>query len=111
VGGSLNGAGDRGGGGPGYGDGRARQCVCDGLSLGSGTGFDYATIKYNSSGTQQWVDRYNGPGNGNDEIVSPGAIAIDGSGNAYVTGESTNLNGDYDYATIKYYSCWPACSN
>jgi len=82
-----------------------------GESTGSGSGYDYATIKYNSSGTQQWVDRYNGPGNGNDEIVSPGAIAIDGSGNAYVTGESTNLNGDYDYATIKYYSCWPACSN
>ena len=82
-----------------------------GYSTGSSSGFDYATIKYNSSGTQQWVDRYNGPGNGNDEIVSPGAIAIDGSGNAYVTGESTNLNGDYDYATIKYYSCWPACSN
>src|SRR6266511_3025956 len=81
-----------------------------GESMGSGSGYDYATIKYNSSGTQQWVDRYNGPGNGDDKIVSPGAIAIDASGNAYVTGESTNLNGDYDYATIKYWSCWPACT-
>src|SRR6266498_3673623 len=104
--------------GPGNGDDDARAVAIDGsgnvyvtgYSLGSGSGFDYATIKYDSSGTQQWVDRYNGPGNGDDKIVSPGAIAIDASGNAYVTGESTNLNGDYDYATIKYWSCWPACT-
>src|SRR6266511_272811 len=81
-----------------------------GESMGSGSGYDYATIKDNSSGTQQWVDRYNEPVNGDDKIVSPGAIAIDASGNAYVTGESTNLKGDYDYATIKYWSCWPACT-
>src|SRR6266540_2772802 len=104
--------------GPGNGDDDARAVAIDGTgnvyvtghSLGSGSGFDYATIKYDSSGTQQWVDRYNGPGNGDDKIVSPGAIAIDASGNAYVTGESTNLKGDYDYATIKYWSCWPACT-
>ncbi len=104
--------------GPGNGDDDARAVAIDGsgnvyvtgYSLGSGSGFDYATIKYDSSGTQQWVDRYNGPGNGDDKIVSPGAIAIDASGNAYVTGESTNLKGDYDYATIKYWSCWPACT-
>src|SRR6266511_1601778 len=104
--------------GPGNGDDDARAVAIDGsgnvyvtgYSLGSGSGFDYATIKYDSSGTTQWVDRYNGPGNGDDKIVSPGAIATDASGNAYVTGESTNLNGDYDYATIKYWSCWPACT-
>ena len=67
-----------------------------GGSVGSGTNWDYATIKYNSAGVEQWVKRYNGPGNEHD---SAKAIAIDTSGNVYVTGES-----DYDYETIKYNS-------
>jgi len=34
-----------------------------GSSEGSGTGSDYATIKYNAAGAQQWVIRYDGPAN------------------------------------------------
>ncbi|MBK6772393.1 MAG: SBBP repeat-containing protein [Ignavibacteria bacterium] len=56
-----------------------------GYSTGSGQRFDYATIKYNSSGVQQWVARYNGPGNSIDYANS---LAVDGSGNVYVTGIS-----------------------
>jgi Beta-propeller repeat len=78
-----------------------------GSSTGSGTGYDYATIKYNASGTQLWVDRYNAAGNGVDAGY---AIAVDASGNAYATGETTSSAGDRDYATIKYYSCWPSCT-
>jgi len=62
-------------------------------------GTDYATIKYNSSGSQQWVAQYNGPGNALDVAH---AISLDVSGNIYVTGDSRGANGDDDYGTVKY---------
>jgi len=75
-----------------------------GESLGLGTGLDYATIKYNSAGQQQWVARYNGLGNGDDYAAYAGAIVLDGSGNVYVTGGSAGSGTSDDYATIKYNS-------
>jgi hypothetical protein len=70
-----------------------------GLSFGSGGSYDYATIKYYSNGDTAWVRRYNAPGNSEDRA---NAVAIDGSGNVYVTGESYGGT-NFDYATIKYY--------
>ena len=70
-----------------------------GLSYGSGTGEDYCTIKYKPNGDTAWVRRYNGPGNAGDDAH---AIAVDGAGNVYVTGESFGSGANYDYATIKY---------
>ncbi len=72
-----------------------------GESIGFGTLYDYATVKYNSSGVLQWHQRYNGPGNGYDNAYS---IAVDSSGNLYVTGKSLGISTDFDYATIKYNS-------
>jgi uncharacterized delta-60 repeat protein len=70
-----------------------------GYSPGSGTDKDYATIKYDSSGNELWVKRYNGPGDGLDEARS---LAVDSFGNVYVTGVSTGSGTYGDYATIKY---------
>lgn len=74
-----------------------------GVARGASGSLDYVTIKYNSAGVQQWVQEYNGPGNGLDEAH---AIAIDPSGNnVYVTGWSwgDSVTG-FDYATVKYNS-------
>jgi len=70
-----------------------------GKSRGAG-GDDYATVKYSTGGVEQWVSRYDG-GFGNDEAR---AIAVDGSGNAYVTGYVWGSGGNADCATIKYNS-------
>ena len=72
-----------------------------GFSMGNGTGYDYATVKYNTSGVQQWVQRYNGPGNGSDVASS---LAVDNLGNVYVTGSSEGIGTGSDYTTIKYNS-------
>ncbi len=64
--------------------------------------FNYITIKYNLAGAQQWATQYDGPDANFDEAR---AIAVDASGNVYVTGYSQTLVlTNYDYATVKYNS-------
>ena len=74
-----------------------------GASTGSGSNFDYLTIKYSSSGDTIWTRRYNGLKNALDKAY---AIALDDSGNIFITGESEGLIGTHgifeDYTTIKY---------
>lgn len=71
-----------------------------GKSVGAGAAAeDVVTIKYDNGGTQQWLARYNGTSSGYDEGK---ALAIDATGNVYVTGYSFTTGLANDYLTIKY---------
>jgi hypothetical protein len=83
---------------------RVKRIVLDSLNniyiVGSSKGVnsyhDFLTIKYNSDGIEQWVARYNGPANTDDEAID---IVIDKFGDICVTGFSYG-----DFVTIKYNS-------
>jgi uncharacterized delta-60 repeat protein len=69
-----------------------------GFATGITSGADYVTIKYSASGTQQWINLYNGTGNGEDKASAIGLL------NDYVivTGASWGTVNNHDYATVKY---------
>jgi hypothetical protein len=79
----------------------SNNVIVTGYSMGSGSGYDYATVQYSSVGVPLWTNRYNGPANGDDRAS---AVAVDGSNNVIVAGYSTNGASGYDYATIQYSS-------
>jgi uncharacterized delta-60 repeat protein len=70
-----------------------------GLSNDALTAQDYVTVKYSASGTQEWVARYNGPADFQDQPVG---IGLDAAGNIYVTGGSGGVGTSTDIATLKY---------
>lgn len=79
-------------------DSQGNVCVT-GRSLGDFS--DYLTMKYNASGAELWMKRYDGPAiTGDDDEAN--ALAVDASGNVYVTGYSSGNGTSFDYATIKY---------
>ncbi len=83
-------------------DGAGNAYICGFSNNGSGYA-DYATVKYNAAGIQQWVMRYdNAASLPNDYAYW---VAVDGSGNVYTTGRSYGLNNgvpSFDIATAKY---------
>jgi hypothetical protein len=93
--------------GPGHGDDRAAALAVDGsgnvyvagASQGTGTGSDFAIVKYDPLGKQLWARRYDGPGHGDDTVK---AIALDETGNVIVFGESQGSGTGLDLTTIKY---------
>ncbi len=93
--------------GPAFEDDEARAVAIDpegnvyvtGGSRDSATGPDFTTIKYNPAGDTVWLRRYDGPAGGTDEAND---LALDASGNVYVTGLSQDTATDYDFATVKY---------
>jgi hypothetical protein len=69
-----------------------------GYSEGLGSCSDITVIKYNSSGIQQWVYRYNAPGNSEDKAFG---IVADNAGNVFVTGYITQQGSGTDIYTFK----------
>jgi hypothetical protein len=71
------------------------------MSGGKKGNFNYATVKYNQLGQQQWVAIYNST---LSDIAQD--VKVDGQGNVYVTGSTKGPNAFDGYAmtTIKYSS-------
>ena len=60
----------------------------------------YGTVKYNTSGIEQWAVHYTEPSRDNDYRASD--IVVDEAGNVYVSGCVADSVTDDDYITIKY---------
>lgn len=69
-----------------------------GTSRGLWSWTDYATVKYDNSGTQQWVRRYNH--SNKPEIATD--IEVDNAGNVIVLGASGTSFTNFDFAIRKY---------
>jgi hypothetical protein len=72
-----------------------------GESVGSSSGFDWATAAYHASdGSSLWGRRYNGPGNADDPAAS---VKVSPNGTiVYVAGYSRGITGGSDYTTAAY---------
>ena len=72
-----------------------------GASQGTKLGPDYATVAYSAAtGARLWVQRYSGPGHGNDAAYS---VAVSpGGSRVFVTGASQGTRSGPDYATVAY---------
>jgi hypothetical protein len=61
--------------------------------------YDFITLKYSAAGVALWTNYYDGPGHGFDHALG---LALDHSGNVFITGISYGGDTSYDYATIAY---------
>ncbi|HEX7320948.1 MAG TPA: SBBP repeat-containing protein [bacterium] len=77
-----------------------------GIGFGSGTGWDFLTIKYDSLGNEQWIRWHDYQGASD----VPRDMAIDQWNNIIITGEGNWNSAAVDYVTIKYdingNECW-----
>ncbi len=81
---------------------KSRNVYVIGYSLSTGgTGHDFRTVKYDSTGLLKWARQYNYPSDTHDE---PYDVAVDNAGGVYVTGKTRGFFNDNLYLTVKYNS-------
>jgi uncharacterized delta-60 repeat protein len=73
--------------------------VC-GNSPGIGTGDDWAIVRYNSSGVQQWATRLAGSNTTGNDI--PYSLAADQAGNLYAAGSLANTGAGNDFSVVRF---------
>jgi len=90
----------------GYDEGRAleqdagKNIYITGYSFGgTAKGNDFATIKYDSTGTLKWLIKYNGTASNIDQAS---AVHVNAGGDVYVAGSSQGTGTNFDFETIKY---------
>jgi hypothetical protein len=66
---------------------------------GGGGYNDFAIIKYNNNGVQQWKSYYDGPNNRDDDPID---IVLDQNGNVFVCGESNRDGFAFKFIVVKY---------
>lgn len=81
----------------------AGNAVVTGSSMDASAAYDYVTLKYNSSGVEQWRARYGHAESHGFEAV---AVAVDSSGNVAVNGTTVIGDGsaESDMTTVYYNS-------
>lgn len=67
-------------------------------TVSSGVFNDYVVLKYSDAGVPLWTNTYNGVSSNN----LAARIALDSSGNVFVTGWSVGTNGLQEFATVGY---------
>jgi hypothetical protein len=77
------------------------RVVVTGMSVGSTTGRDFATVAYDATtGEQQWVGRFTGPKQATDRAKS--VAFSDDSSTVFVAGDKAGGSAHLNYATVAY---------
>ncbi len=78
-------------------DGSDGNLYAAGWSYGSGTYEDFTVVSLTDSGTERWVYRYNGSGDGSDYAYS---LVMGSDGNLYAAGRSIGIGSSHDFTVL-----------
>jgi hypothetical protein len=67
-----------------------------------GDGLDFALIKYDANGNEEWVRTYDGPAPPQSSADRLARLRVDSQGNVVITGSSQQVDFTFGFTTIKY---------